>query len=35
LGRWFGGDRGERFIAEALQPREPVHNTPKDKRASA
>jgi hypothetical protein len=25
-GRWFGGDMGERFIAGALQPREPVHN---------
>ena len=34
-GRWFGGDMGERFIPGALQPREPVHNTRTDKRASA
>ena len=35
LGRWFGGDMGHRFVPEALQPRQPVHNTRTDKRASA
>src|ERR1700730_4804306 len=35
LEEWFRGDMGHRFVPEALQPRQPVHNTRTDKRASA